>query len=234
MPLEKLWQFSPALEHHWKNIVEIVHTGMPLEKLWLLHPKLEHHWRDCFTHTHTHIHSSTKLSSVTSMPVWNDKMMGPQISKWTGLCKFSFYLDFTALQWIPVLLLKHHSVHSFDMNTIIVFLYLGLQVKWNQFSSNNSHNISCIHKGLHARKLPDLMTSKPDSVSAPGYHWTNHIGTPLEPQVHWDATGTTLADASTQWCPSGDPVLIYIIGTHGKVTRATSTLGCHWNHTGWC
>ena len=32
-------------------------------------------------------------------------------------------------------------------------------------------------------------------------------------QVHWDATGTTLADASTQWCPSGDPMLICIIGT---------------------
>ena len=32
-------------------------------------------------------------------------------------------------------------------------------------------------------------------------------------QVHWDATGTTLADASTQWCSSGDPMLICIIGT---------------------
>ena len=36
-------------------------------------------------------------------------------------------------------------------------------------------------------------------------HWTNH-------------TGTTLADASTQWCPSGDPVLICIIGTHWNTT----------------
>ena len=78
------------------------------------------------------------------------------------------------------------------------------------------------------------MTSKPDSVSALGYHWTDHTGRPLEPQVHWDATGTTLADASTQWCSSGDPVLICIIGTHWKTTGAISTLGCHWNHTGWC
>ena len=78
------------------------------------------------------------------------------------------------------------------------------------------------------------MTSKPDYVSTLGYHWTDHTGRPLEPQVHWDATGTTLADASTQWCSSGDPVLICIIGTHWKTTGATSTLGCHWNHTGWC
>ena len=78
------------------------------------------------------------------------------------------------------------------------------------------------------------MTSKPDSVCTLGYHSTDRTGRPLEPQVHWDATGTTLADASTQWCSSGDPVLICIIGTHWKTTGATSTLGCHWNHTGRC
>ena len=135
--------------------------------------------------------------------------------------------------------LQHYSVHAFDMSTIIVFVYLGLQVKWNQFNSNNSHHTSCIHKGSHAGKWPDLMTSKPDSLSTLGYHWTDYTGRPLEPQVHWDATGTTLADASTQWCSSGDPVLIYIIGTRWKTTGATSTLGCHWNHladasTQWC
>ena len=130
--------------------------------------------------------------------------------------------------------LQHYSVHAFDMSTIIVLEYLGLQVKWNQFSSNNSHHTNCIHKGSHAGKWPDLMTSKSDSVSTLGYHLTEYTGRPLGPQVHWDATGTTLADARTQWCPSGDPVLICIIGTHCKTTGATSTLGCHWNHTGWC
>ena len=116
--------------------------------------------------------------------------------------------------------LQHFSVHAFDMSTVIVFVYLGFQVNWNQFSSNNPHHTSCIHKGSHAGKWPDLMTSKPDSVSTLGYHWTYHTGRPLEPQVHWDATGTTLADASTQWCSSGDPVLICIIGT----------LEDHWSH----
>ena len=124
--------------------------------------------------------------------------------------------------------------HVFDMSIIIVFVYLGLQVTWNQLSSNNSHHTSCIHKGSHAGKWPDLITSKPDYVSTLGYHWTDHTGRLLEPQVHWDATGTKLADASTQWCSNGDPVLICIIGTHWKTTGATRTLRCHWNHTGWC
>ena len=74
------------------------------------------------------------------------------------------------------------------------------------------------------------MTSKPDSVSTLGYHWTDHTGKPLEPQVHWDATGTTLADTSTQWCPSGNPVLICIIGTHWKTTG--KPLEDHWKHIG--
>ena len=74
------------------------------------------------------------------------------------------------------------------------------------------------------------MTSKPDSVSTLGYHYTDHNGRPLEPQVHWDATGTTLADASTQWCSSGDPVLICIIGTHWKTTG--KPLEDHWKTTG--
>ena len=130
--------------------------------------------------------------------------------------------------------LHHHYVHAFDMSTIIVFVSLGLQVKWNQLSSNNSHHTSCILKGSHAGKWPDLMTSKLDYLSTLGYHWTDHTGRPPEPQVHWDATGTTLADASTQRCSSGDPVLICVIGRHWKTTGATSTLGCHWNHTGRC
>ena len=82
----------------------------------------------------------------------------------------------------------------------------------------------------HAGKWPDLMTSKLDSVSTLGYHWTDHTGTPLEPQVHWDATGTTLAEARTQWCPSGDPVFICIIRTRWKATGRP--LEAHWKHNG--
>ena len=39
--------------------------------------------------------------------------------------------------------------------------------------------------------------------------------------VHWDTTGYP-------------GLIICIIGTHRKTNGATNTLGCHWNHTGWC
>ena len=93
----------------------------------------------------------------------------------------------------------------------------GVASHMKSFSSNNSHHTSCIHKGWHAGKWPDLMTSKPDYVSTLGYHWTDHTGRPLEPQVHWDATGATLADASTQWRSS--------VNLHNW-----NTLEDHWSH----
>ena len=118
------------------------------------------------------------------------------------------------------------------MNTIIVFVYLGLQVKWNLFSSNNSHHTNCIHKGLHAGKWPDLMTYKPDSVSTLRYHWTDYTRRPLEPQVHWDATGTTLADASrSQWRSSGNLHNWNTLEHHCKVTG--TPLEAHWKRTGY-
>ena len=64
------------------------------------------------------------------------------------------------------------------------------------------------------------MTSKPDALITLGYHWADYIG-------------TTLADAIAQCSSGGNPVLICTIGTRWKTTEATSTLGCHRNHTGW-
>ena len=121
------------------------------------------------------------------------------------------------------------------------FAYLGLHFEWNQFSSNPSRHASCIHKGLHAGEWPDLMACKLDFASTLGYHWPDYNGTsladaitqwcpssnpvliciignterPLEPQVHWDATGTTLADAS------GRPL-------EGHWNTTGSTPGTHW------
>ena len=174
------------------------------------------------------------------MPVWNDKMAEHHIASgqvsvcsaltWS-LLRCNGYQFCSYHMWV----LQHHFVHAFDMGTIIVLVYLGFEVKRSQFSSNNAHHTSCIPKGSHAGKWPDLMTSKPDSVSTVGYHWTDHTGRLLEPQVHWDVTGTTLADASIQWCSNGDPVLICIIGTHLEDHwKATGRpLEAHWNHTGY-
>ena len=183
------------------------------------------------------------------MPVWNEKMVGQQAASRQVSVNSAFtwslllcngYQFCSSNVWVP----QHNSVHALDMSTIIVFVYLGLQFKWNQLSWNNSCYTSFIHKGLHAGKWTGLMTSKPDSANTLGYHWTDYTGTtladaitqwcpsgnpvliciigrPLEPQVHLGATGTTLVDASTQWCPSGNPVLICIIGTHWKTTGST-------------
>ena len=169
------------------------------------------------------------------MPVWNDKMAGHQSADGQVSVNIAFTWSLLLCNGYKfcsynIWELQHHSVHVFDMSTITEFVYLVWQFQWNQFSSNNSHHTSCIHKGLHAGKWLDSMTSKPDSVSTLGYHWTDHTGRPLEPHVHWDATGTTVADASTQWCPSGDSMLIYIIGTHWKATG--KALEAHWKCTG--
>ena len=52
----------------------------------------------------------------------------------------------------------------------------------------------------------------------------NYTGMPLE----------SLAYDSTQWCPSGDPVLICIIGTFEHHWKATGRpLEAHWKHTGY-
>ena len=59
------------------------------------------------------------------------------------------------------------------------------------------------------------------AVNTLRYHWTYY-------------TGTTSADAITQWSFSGNPVVICIIGTPWKTTRPIGTLRCQWNHTGWC
>ena len=155
---------------------------------------------------------------------------GTPVSKGTGLCIFSLYLEFTALQWIPVLLLTHVSASTL----LCAWIWYEHHYSFCVLGVASQMKSVCIHKGSHAGKWPDLMTPKPDSVTTLRYHWTDHTGRPLEPQVHWDATATTLADVSTQWCSNVDPVLICIIETHLKTTGTTITLECHWNHTGWC
>ena len=109
IPLEKLSWNSPTLECHWRNLVEsaphwdatgetltfAAYTGTPLEGLW--QP----------THAPTHIGMQ---SSIHASLKWQDG--GTPVSKWTGLCIFSLYLEFTALQWMPVLLLTYVSTST--------------------------------------------------------------------------------------------------------------------------
>ena len=145
------------------------------------------------------------------MTVWNDKMTAHQAASEQVSINSAFtwsLLLANAYQFCSsnMRVIQHHSAHALDMSTIKVFVYLGLQHKWNQLSPNNSRHTSYIHKWLYAGKWPDLMTSKPDALSTLGYYWT-------------DCNGTTLVDAMAQWSWSGNPVLICIIGTHWKTTE---------------
>ena len=157
------------------------------------------------------------------MPVWNDKTTRQQAESGQVSVNSAFtwsLLHLNAYQFCSsnVWVLQDHSVHALDMNIIIAFVYLRLQYKSNQLSSNNSRQTSCIHKGLHAGKWPDLVTSKPHALSTLRYHWT-------------DCTGTTLADAIAQLSSSGNPVLICIIRTNWKATGIP--LQEHWKQTGY-
>ena len=109
--LEKLSWNSPTLECHWRNRVETAphwdvtgktlaetfaaYTGTPLEELW--------------QPTNAPAYMAKQNSTHTSLK-WQDGRT--PISKWTCLCKVILYLEFTALQWIPVLLLTHVSTST--------------------------------------------------------------------------------------------------------------------------
>ena len=110
--LEKLSWNSPTLECQWRNLVETnPHWDATGETLTCqpVQPTLEHHWGDCDSpHRPRHIYLS-RVASMHSLK-WHDG--GTPVSKWTFLCKFSLYFEFTALQWIPVLLLTPMSTST--------------------------------------------------------------------------------------------------------------------------
>ena len=112
---------------HWNAtgmaLVDSVYNGIPLEKLSWIRPTLECHRRNsyfCSLHWNTtggtvtaHTRPDTYLSMQGSIHASLKWQAGrTPVSKWTGLCIFSLYLEFTALQWIPVLLLTHVSTST--------------------------------------------------------------------------------------------------------------------------
>ena len=130
-------------------------------------------------------------------------------------------------------------MHASDKRTLIVFLWIWvyLQFKWDQLSSNNSHHTSCIYKGLVAGKCPDLLTSKPDAGSTlmlssselpMAIQSFNHLHNWSTLEDHWSNkfTGMPLEPHWLMLAPSGKPVLICIIGTQWRTTG--STLEAHW------
>ena len=145
-----------TLEHHCKKLVETLHWNANVENMTIAaYIGAPLAILEKPSHTQAHI---VKQISIHASLKWQDG--GTPVGKWTGLLKFRFHLEFTALQCILILLLKRASIsceYVLNMSTAIFCVYLGLQFKWNQFSSNNSHHTSCIHKALHTWKWPDLM-----------------------------------------------------------------------------
>ena len=86
---------------------------------------------------------------------------------------------------------------------------------------------------IRGRMLGNDLTQWPPSQIL-SVHWDTTGQTALEDHWSHKYTGMPLEPHWLMLAPSGDPVLICIIGTHWRTTGATSTLGCHWNHTGWC
>ena len=111
-------------------------------------------------------------------------------------------------------------------STNLVFVYFGLQIKYHQLSSNNSLHTSCIHKGFHAGKWPDLMTSgNPVLICIIGTHWkttgaTSTLGCP------WNNTGWWQHQVESQWHSS---VNLHNWNTHWKTNGRS--LKAHWSHT---
>ena len=211
------------------------YTGIALEKL----VETAAHWNatgetlTIATYTGTPLEGLSQpaqvhIGRVASILVWNDKMTREQAANGQVSINSAFTCSLllsNAYQFCSsnIWVLQHHYVHALDMSTCIVCLCIW-GCSTNEISlaqTTRAIPVVYLRGGLHAGKWPDLMTSTADAPSTLGYHWTN-------------CTGTRLADSMAQWSSIGNPVLICIIGTHWKTTGATSALGCHWNHAGWC
>ena len=126
MPLGCHWLTQCTLGYHWATqLILARYTGTPLEKLSWNSPTLGCHWInsnfysiDCNTTggtvtapTRPDTYSlAYRVASIHASLKWQDG--GTPVSKWTGLCIFSLYLEFTALQWMPVLLFTHVSTST--------------------------------------------------------------------------------------------------------------------------
>ena len=238
VPLDKLWLLLFTLEHHWRD-----HHHQPPPP-----PTPTTH------HTHTHIQAHiVKQSSIhASLKCQGD---GPQAASVEVSVNSVFIwrvLLSNAYQFCcsNVSVLQHHSVHALDMGTIVVLCIWYCSTNEIGFSQTNLDTpVLCIRGSCWEVIWPNDFQTRPSQywdttgqitlephwlMLSPSdlpvaikclFAWSQHTGRPPEPHLHWDATGTTLADVITQWSSSGNPVLICIIGTHRR------RLEDHWEHT---
>ena len=137
-------------------------------------------------------------SSIHASLKWQDG--GTPVSKWIGLCIFSLYLDFTALQWMPVLLFTHVSTSTLLCGCL-----------W--YEHHYSFCVFGVTSQMKSVKLKQLSQYQLYTlgVACCEVTWPN--------------------DFQTRFCRY---IGIPLDRPHWKTTGATSSLECHWNHTGWC
>ena len=147
-------------------------------------------------------------SSIHASLKWQDG--GTPVSKWTGLCIFSLYLEFTALHWMPVQLLTHVSTSTLLYACLwYEHLYIFLCI-WGC----KSNEISLVHTSLtiavvyiRGRMLgSDLTQWPPNQVLS--VHWDTTGQTALEDHWSHKYTGMPLEPHWQMLASSGVPVAI--------------------------
>ena len=96
-------------EHNWKNLIETAPHWYATGKTLTIAAYTRTPLAGLEYPTHTHA-PMIKQRSIFDSLKWQDG--GTPNSKWTGLCKFSFHFQLTALQCIPVLLFKRVSTST--------------------------------------------------------------------------------------------------------------------------
>ena len=115
--------------------------------------------------------------------------------KWTGLCKFSFYLEFTALQCIPVLLFKRESTSTslcacLGYEHHYSFCVFGDAVQMKSAELKQISPYQLYTSGVACREMTwpnDLQTSR-----------SLYTGIPLD-RLHWNHTGWCYRPLVFQW-----------------------------------
>ena len=147
-------------------------------------------------------------SSIHASLKWQDG--GIPVSKWTGLCIFSLYLEFTALQWMPVLLLTYVSTSTLLCACLWYehhYSFLCIRgCKSNEISlAQTTLTIAVVY--IRGRMLgSDLTQWPPNHILS--VHWDTTGQTALEDHWSHKYTGMPLEPHWLMLAPSGVPVAI--------------------------
>ena len=147
-------------------------------------------------------------SSIHASLKWQDGRT--PVSKWTGLCIFSLYLEFTALQWMPVLLLTNVSTSTLFCACLWYEHHYSFLCIWgcksNEISSAQT-TLTIAVEYIRGRMLGSDLTQWPLNQIM-SVHWDTTGQTALEDHWSHKDTGMPLEPHWLVLAPSGVPVAI--------------------------